>query len=290
MIIYDYIIIGAGISGSICAIELAKNNQLCLLIEKEPKYSEKICGGGIPYKALMMLHQIGLPIDKLSELNIKKIKGHIINNKYGKVYELNQEAIGMQRSLFDSFLQDEATLRGAHIVYNEPAVSVQKKQNHYLINTKYYGKKLIWATGARKLNGAIPNGQSIGVSAQIYADSLLEDSLFHYWYFAENRYFWAFPIGDKLWNVGVWSSDFYSNIKKDYEKYLEIFFSSKVVDNWFYVRKPKGEFLGHYDQRDGDIYKYGVGDFAGMCNPKNGGGIIYAIKSALNLIDLLNNE
>ena len=45
--IYDYIIAGSGIAGSVCAYELSKLNKSCLILEKEPYRLEKICGGGV---------------------------------------------------------------------------------------------------------------------------------------------------------------------------------------------------------------------------------------------------
>ena len=96
------------------------------------------------------------------------------------------------------------------------------------------------------------------------------------------KYFWAFPIGDYLWNVGIWSRNYDKGLKRLYNESLNEYFLSKVIGDWEYLRKPKAEFLGHYDQRNDGLYmKDGIGDFAGCCNPVNGGGIHYAIKSAV---------
>ena len=38
--IYDYIIIGGGIAGSVCAYELGKRGQQCIILEKNSQQSE----------------------------------------------------------------------------------------------------------------------------------------------------------------------------------------------------------------------------------------------------------
>ena len=49
------------------------------------------------------------------------------------------------------------------------------------------------------------------------------------------------------------------------------------------VEPLKGEFLGNVDLRNIYNAKYGLGDFAGLNNKKNGGGITQAIESAIEL-------
>ena len=42
---YDYIIVGSGVAGAVCAYELSRIGYSCLAIEKNAKDYEKICGG-----------------------------------------------------------------------------------------------------------------------------------------------------------------------------------------------------------------------------------------------------
>lgn len=59
-----------------------------------------------------------------------------------------------------------------------------------------------------------------------------------------------------------------------------------MINKWFrnnytFVREPKGELLGNVDLREFlDKRIEGVGDFAGVNNLQNGGGIYRSIKSA----------
>lgn len=126
----------------------------------------------------------------------------------------------------------------------------------------------------------------MGISTQIYGRCILSSNKFYYWYYTESddRYYWMFPIGKDLWNIGVWYRKPYSTLLWDYKQMC--FYKIKKYFPFGYqiVSQPKGEFLGNVDQRL--IYKnnfYGIGDFAGMNNIKNGGGILPAIKSAIIL-------
>lgn len=289
--IYDYIIIGGGVAGSVCAYELGKKGKKCLILEKNSRQSEKVCGGGVSYEALRMLEKIGIATEPLFLLDSKRITGHVIYQNGGckeKIYCGGRASLGIQRSLLDHYLVCAALLYHAQIQYGEEVTKILKSGGVYDING-FLAKELVWASGARSISGGIPGEQSIGLSGQIAAKVNLAENMFHYWYFAaknHEKYFWAFPIGNNLWNVGVWNRNFNRELKKDYQHCLEEFFLDKVVGEWNYLRKPKAEFLGHCDQRNPDSYmRNGIGDFAGTCNPSNGGGIHYAIQSAVEYAD-----
>lgn len=289
---YDYIIIGSGVSGAVCAHELSKRGHSCLIIEKHYKYYEKVCGGGVSYKALHLLNNIGIDINELRRLDSKSINGHIVYKK-GKTlikeYKKENVSIGIQRNVFDQFLIQQAVAVGTEVIYGEPVVTIDKFGDRYRIND-YEAKNVIIASGARPLlKGKISKQQSIGYSAQITADVLLDDHKFYYWYYSTNndsKYFWAFPIGENLWNIGVWSRYWYNALKEDFNRCFRDIFQSHILDEFQYYRMPKAEFLGHMDQRNfSELYSNGIGDFAGRCNPLNGGGIIGAIESAISLAE-----
>jgi len=52
---YDVIIVGAGPAGLICAEVLSKSDKSVLLLEKNEKFGEKICAGGLTRKDLELL-------------------------------------------------------------------------------------------------------------------------------------------------------------------------------------------------------------------------------------------
>lgn len=294
--IYDYLIVGGGIAGSVCARELGKRGKKCIILEKNSSQSEKVCGGGVSYKALGMLEKTGIETESLFLADSKRITGHIIfqDGKYKeKIYKSGKVSLGIRRALLDGCLICAAKYYNAQIKYGEEVKNVFRTGELYEVNG-FWAKEIVWASGARSIFGETLNGQSIGLSGQITAKTDLEDNRFHYWYFEKQnseKYFWAFPVGNHLWNVGVWSRNFERRLKEDYQYCMEKFFLNRTIGEWSYLRKPRAEFLGHCDQRKEDCFRRsGIGDFAGTCNPVNGGGIHYAIKSAVEYAERQQEE
>ncbi len=284
--IYDYIIAGSGIAGSICAYELSRHNKSCLILEKEPDNFEKICGGGVSYKAIRLLKTIGINIEELLGEETSIVNGHTFfsNNKceiYN--YKTGVFSLGTSRYIFDEFLLKQSLRQGAIVKYNEKVDGIIKENNLYRINN-YKAYNFVCAVGARGIGNHIPKGQSVGISGQIVGQSILPQDKFYFWYYSDSKdkYFWAFPIGRNLWNVGVWFKKPDSSMKRDFIKGMEKFIKPSFKLGYIYKIEPKGEFLGNIDQRsiDGNCYN-GIGDFAGKNNIKNGGGIISAIESAI---------
>lgn len=284
--IYDYIIAGSGIAGSICAYELSRHNKSCVILEKEPGRFEKICGGGVSYKVIRILKEIGINIEEILGAETSIVNGHTFfhNNKVEKYnYKTGVFALGTPRYIFDEFLLKQSVKQGAIVKYNEKVNNIIKEDNLYIVNN-YKAYNFVCAVGARGINNHIPKGQSVGISAQIVGQSILESDKFYFWYYSdsEDKYFWLFPIGRNLWNVGVWFKKPDSSMKRDFINGMEKIIKPYFKLGYSYKILPKGEFLGNIDQRSiAGNYCDGIGDFAGKNNIKNGGGIIYAIESAL---------
>ena len=284
--IYDYIIAGSGIAGSICAYELSRHNKSCLILEKEPSRFEKICGGGVSYKAIRILKEIGINIEEILGAETSIVNGHTFfhNNKVETYnYKTGVFALGTPRYIFDEFLLKQSVRQGAIVKYNEKVNNIIKENNLYIVNN-YKAYNFVCAVGARGIGNNIPKGQSVGISAQIVGQSILASDKFYFWYYSdsEDKYFWLFPIGRNLWNVGVWFKKPDSSMKRDFINGMEKILKPYFKLGYSYKILPKGEFLGNIDQRniDGNCCD-GIGDFAGKNNIKNGGGIIYAIESAI---------
>lgn len=285
--IYDYLIAGSGVAGCVCAYELSRKNKSSLILEKEKDLHEKVCGGGISYKAIRLLENIGMDIKSLFSLNVSLITGHVISfpdevRQYN--YPSGVYSLGMQRMIFDSFLLEQALTMGAEIKYYETVSDIVINNQYYNING-YTGKHFISAVGARGITGVPPEGQSIGISAQIEGISHFRQDKFYYWYYTDkdDRYFWIFPIGKNLWNIGVWFRHPSCSMKRDFLYGLETYVNPNF-DNYQYRITAKAEFLGNIDQRNPYISE-GIGDYAGMNNIRNGGGIIGAIQSAIAYAD-----
>lgn len=282
---FDYIIIGSGIAGNICAYQLQKKSYSCLILEKSIIRCEKVCGGGIPYKALEKMKLIGMNIDALMQQDVALIKGDISYRKNKVetcIYDSSKFAIGCRRTILDNFLLEEALKQGAKVQWGTPVKKIVSSGSYYNIaNIK--SREIVVAVGARGLLGKYYSGQSIGMSIQIYGESKLPSDMFSYYYFKENNecYFWVFPIGRNIWNIGLWSRVPYNDLKKDFYSC----WYSYIKDNFrdYHILQPlKTEFCGNVDLscKEGIPCK-AIGDYSGTNNIKNGGGIYKAIKSVL---------
>ena len=129
--VFDYIIIGSGIAGNVCAYLLEKKGYNSIILEKNINRSEKICGGGVSYKALYLLQEIGINISDLQRLEHKEVIGHQIswmNNTVRKTYKKENVSIGIQRRIFDEFLLKNALNLGAKIEYNKCVRKIEVKK------------------------------------------------------------------------------------------------------------------------------------------------------------------
>ena len=283
-IIHDYIIAGSGIAGNTCAYLLQKMGYSGIILEQESSRKEKICGGGIPWKALSLLKSIGMDLSSLYDSDVSIVNGDCTfwgDKETLTFYDSNEFSMGSRRCIFDNFLLNQAQKIGADIAWGQSVKRINKMGSCFLING-YKSKRVILAVGARGLDGCYTQGQSVGISSQIYGVSSLNSNLFYFFYYDQNRnhYFWIFPIGEKLWNVGLWYRYPESSMKRSFnscwDKYVKKFFKSYTI-----ISPPKGDFCGHIDLNK-IASVYAIGDCAGCNNSQNGGGIYRAIKSAIH--------
>lgn len=284
---YDYIVIGSGIAGNVFAYEVGKQNKTCVILEKTPYRSEKTCGGGIPRKAIDLLKKININISDIPSNKYSIITG--VSCKYKnhtkiKSYDLNSYAIGIRRCVFDEFLLQNAINVGARVAFGEYVTKVDKIDNCYTING-YCGKNVVYACGARGLTEQYTLGQSIAISTIIHGECTLANDLFHFFYLddTKGKYIWAFPVGDAIWNVGLWSNKPYKQMKKEFNAFFDNSIKHCFKNGYSVIESIRGDFLGNVDQRKLYNIRYGIGDFAGLNNKKNGGGITQAIESAVEL-------
>ena len=284
--IYDFIIAGSGIAGNVCAFLLAQKNKSCLILEKQPCRTEKICGGGFSHKALKLLAEIGIDVAGMKLLEHKDIFGHVKffpENITEKIYGGGKVSLGIQRRLFDEFLLQQAIGAGAEIFYGVPVSTVKFVGKIFHVNERYLAKNFVVATGAGGFLKKTPRGQSFGLSVLIKGFSLLASDKFYFWYGDDSgdKYCWLFPVGAELWNAGIWQKIPDAQMSKNFSTWLEKITREYFPKNFAYASKIRGSFLGNVDQRDNGLFSSGLGDFAGRNNILNGGGIIGAIESAI---------
>ncbi len=285
--IYDCIIAGAGPAGTFCGYLLAKKGYSCRILERLPEYGEKVCGGWLPNIALQELMAAGIDVESFSKSHGARTKSCLTlkgDSEHLYTYPEGIFGLGTARKDFDNFLAGEAMRVGAEISFDSPVKQVEFRDGLYYVN-ECVGKTFIAAAGARGLihdKLEAYKEQTFGISAQIRGESMLNPGQVYFWYENEetNDYFWAIPIGENLWNVGLWfrrpSPDMRKRFERGFEKYVV-----ENFDTFNYVIPPKGAFLGNADLTEGlGLPCFSAGDFAGTNNADTGEGLSFALRSA----------
>ena len=91
---HDVCVIGAGPSGSACALKLGENYKTSLIEKDEFGGKTNVCAGGLDVLTLEKL-------DLGEEAIEKRLDGLIIKDSKGLISEKKLECISVQRSVFD---------------------------------------------------------------------------------------------------------------------------------------------------------------------------------------------
>lgn len=79
---------------------------------------EKICGGGVPRKAIDLLDKIGIDTKLFLSKDVSIINGHVVeqNGMTKRVYYSKEKfALGMKRRILDGYILEQALLKGCKI-------------------------------------------------------------------------------------------------------------------------------------------------------------------------------
>ncbi len=232
---FDVIIVGAGPAGSTCALALKDAGLKVALIDKDIFPRDKTCGDAIPGNAFKLLKQI---LPESNRLIDEKLLHHAItesvvlaNSGYKITMPWVTKAINATRVNWDNFLLDlVAQNSNTKIIQNTNIVKIEFLSDDIVMEcankNKYFTKLLIAADGAlagvsRKIpdnklqykntaiamrayykNVSMPTGQNLFVLNKKYP----------------NAYFWIFPLGGNLFNVGFGTT----NSKQGYSENTDL--------------------------------------------------------------------
>ena len=288
--LYDYIIAGGGIAGCVFAKIMSECGFRCLILEKEAAPFEKVCGGWVPHSAVQQLIRLGFDADSLLKNGAVLTKGAVIS-KNGReqtyAYAEGEYGIGTSRLALHRLLTDTAARAGCEIRFSEYVRAAKRDGGIYTING-FRAKAWVSAIGANvglcRDRSGLYRGQSFGISELVEAKSKLRADMVHFFYPNDTTdYFWEIPVGDNLWNIGLWSASAEGLKRKFFQARAE--YACAHFLRFSTVRAPKGGVCGSSDYRCRVSAEpvYGIGDFAGCNNPQNGAGIGAAIESAQEL-------
>ena len=149
---FDVIIVGGGLAGLVCAIELGRAGKHVLLIEKKTYPYHKVCGEYVSNEVLPYLQSLGFDPFQFGASRISRLR---ISTPSGKnVYApLDLGAFGLSRYTMDFELSELAKRTGAKIMTHTKVMDVQFTGDHFEVKTateKCTAKLVIGSWGKRE--------------------------------------------------------------------------------------------------------------------------------------------
>lgn len=272
---FDVIIVGGGPAGLQCAWVLAGTGRTVLLVEKNTRFGEKVCAGGITRKDLEIL-------DLPDELIERRVTHTAIFSKYNKsttvtgspfVFTINRHELGewQRRRLDGTAVQVLEGARVAKIEEGQVILEDRRKFGYcHLVGADGYSSVV------RKYLGIPVRHRLMGIQYRIPMNGRLprlemhlHSGFFHSWYG------WVFPHRDTI-GVGFC----YDPQRVSSRKYMARFDRWLVKNNMDLSGATYESAPISYDYRGirfGNVFL--VGDAGGFASALTGEGIYQALVS-----------
>jgi len=278
-------IVGAGIGGSYLSYLLSKEGVDTIVFDFMAPH-EKLCGGGIPYKAIEkfpVINELDCPRNVVWKSTVISPKDSIVS------IELEKPLTIFNRRDLDYSLLKMAREYGAHFK-RERVRTFTQEGNHWRILTEesdYEAEILVGADGAlsktRKTLNLPPRKEGPIFALECFIDVRVDCVTFK---FFPNLigYLWAFPRVDRL-GVGIVSRYYraqrYNDMKNMLLNYIEEHFPEKRPEV-----SLRGAFIPFFSADDVQVQPICsenwalIGDAASFVDPISSEGIYYTMYSA----------
>ncbi len=286
--LWDVIICGAGIGGSITAEMLAAKGFTTLLLEKHtiPRY--KVCGGAVSQE---FIDRTKLP-DEIIDRHVEYLVLHHVDHQ---VFEKRGDGACMWRANLDAFFTKQAVAAGATLKEKSRVIAAHLNDTVFHVripNDHFRGRTLIAADGvsstvlrcfgwdrftsedvAQTMTHEIELGEA--AIARRFGDQHLHLYFGHR--VSRMGYGWVFPKR-KTVSVG-WGCrlSHVRNIKASFSSFLELL--SGQLEGGRVVHRAAHLIPATLRQHFGAGGLLAVGDAAGLVDPISGKGITYAATS-----------
>jgi len=285
---YECIVIGAGPSGAMAALTLAKERVRVLIVEKEREIAKNVvCAEGISRESYSMF--FNSLMEKCIASTLDRFEIHSPNGEE-LIFEKNCLGYILERKFFDRYLVEEALRKGAEILSGVSFQRAERIRGGFAVYLLMEGREEV--KNCRLLIGADGPASKVGLSLGMRVK--VKETDWHvcaqYYLFhpkirgktveihlgnriAPDGYAWIFPKGEGVANVGV------GVIGRDPKKYLDSFVNAKLrnakIMGYQRGAVPTG---GHLIQLVSDGVML-VGDAGRLADPVSGAGIPQALLS-----------
>lgn len=217
---YDIAIIGAGPAGTCCALELRNSGLSVAIIDKSKFPRNKTCGDAVPGMALKYLKEIsnGAYNEFKGFEHKQKVESSLVYLANGKSLEFRwkNEAYNSKRFSFDNFLLEQVKKHTSTSVYEGITIdNINRKGEKILINAKDQDFSItcdmvIGSDGAHSVvskyltNNRQQNLPKVNALSAYFKDVACSHNTNEvYLLNGFPGYFWIFPVGENLFNVGL---------------------------------------------------------------------------------------
>jgi len=284
---YDIIVVGAGPAGSMTARFAAEQDMSVLMLEKDRDVGYPVrCGEAVNKKGVEEF------IDSNERWIAAKINKFSLNSPNGTevVIEFQETGYILERRIFDYELAKTASNAGAEIL-TRAYVNGLLFENGKVSGVKYEfngeqkevrAKIVIAADGVESRVGRWAGLEThcdfrdMECCAQVTASNVKVNSDTCYFYFgkdfAPNGYFWIFPKGENIANIGLGVSGL-TGKKKSASTFLNSFIESRYPNASILTKIAGGVPCSPTLKKISSPGIMLVGDAAHQVNPLSGGGI-----------------
>lgn len=317
---YDVAIVGAGPAGCAAALGLGSSGLKVALIDKDEFPRKKVCGDAIPGPAIKTLKH-ALPFFNQEFLGLKekyRIKSSSIILSNGRTinYSWQLPAYNIKREVFDNFLLSMVKKHtSTEIITGWEAKRVEDGKKIIIRSgdQSISAKVLIISSGFKVPEFSSPNSrnpvsgtrhptqhstqlssraqprgktQNFVMAVRAYYSGLGFSENTNYFYINKKLlpgYFWAFPLGEDIWNIGF-------GIKANNEGKVDVKIRDvleEFVSESFTSAEMISEINGSLIPTGGEKRAYSgegyllAGDAASLADPLQGHGIDKAVVSGL---------
>lgn len=219
MNLFDVVIVGAGPAGCTLALALKDSGLRVALLDKSSFPRDKICGDAIPYEAYRTLKEIDEKyLHQLYEISDKSMIRYnrlVVSNNQDFTIEWTTKAFNCKRIVFDNQLFDWVKTDTNTVVFeNNTFKNADYENGIWTIETNenvFKSKFLVGAGGAncpisKRIAKIKIDRKNHSGAVRAYYKNIegLNENINEIYFIKEysDSYFWIFPVGNNIYNVG----------------------------------------------------------------------------------------